>query len=55
MSCTLSPSELHGSFVVGLSFGLVFMHTKYDSNRRLSCKVNTKICIFVVSFKSEFD
>lgn len=44
------PSELHGCFVVGLSFGLVFIHTKYESNRWVSGKVNTEICFLFLFF-----
>lgn len=46
----ISPSELHGCFVVGLSFGLVFIHTKYESNRWASGKVNTEISFFAFGF-----
>lgn len=54
----ISPSELHGCFVVGLSFGLVFIHTKYQSNRWVSGKVNTEICflfffIYLNSIKAQ--
>lgn len=46
----ISPSELHGCFVVGLSFSLVFIHTKYESNRWASGKVNTEIGFFAFVF-----
>lgn len=47
----ISSSELHGCFVVGLSFGPVFIHTKYESNLRASGKVNTEICFCFLKFK----
>lgn len=51
----ISSSKLHGCLVVRLSFGLVFIHIKYESNRWASCKENAKICGVFASFKFEFD